>query len=108
MARPGLRSLVACLLAALLVAAARPARAQMNEYEQRYGSTVEVSIDNLLQMPESYLEKAVRTRGQLEMLPSMRGQRYSMRGTFGGHVVITPMPDAADEFEMQAKRWVGR
>jgi hypothetical protein len=102
------RALAPCLLLVLLVAAARPASAQMNEYEQRYGSTVEVSIDNLLQMPESYFDKAVRTRAQLEMLPSMRGQRYSMRGTFGGHVVISPMPDTADEFEMQARRWVGR
>jgi hypothetical protein len=108
MPRPRPPALLLACLAALLVAAPERARAQMNEYEQRYGSNVEVSIDNLLSMPESYLEKAVRTRGQLDMLPSVSGQRYSMRGTFGGHIVISPIGEAAAEWESQARRWVGR
>jgi hypothetical protein len=102
------RTLVLAVLLRLLLLAPRPVRAQMNEYEQRYGATVAVSIDDLLSMPESYLNRAVRTRGQLEMLPSTRGQRYSMRGMFNGRVVISPMPEAMNEFESQAPRWVGR
>jgi len=36
------------------------ASAQVSDYEMRYGQVVEVSVDNLLQMPESYVDKAVR------------------------------------------------
>ncbi len=99
-----------CLVPLLAAAAAAPspARAQSNEYERQYGSTAEVAIDDLLQMPESYMNKAVRTRGQLDMLPSLRGQRYSLRGTFGSRVQISPMAEAASEFEAQAPRWLGR
>ena len=97
-----------CLVPLLLAAVPSGARAQSNEYERQYGSTAEVAIDDLLQMPESYLNKAVRTRGQLDMLPSLHGQRYSMRGTFGGRLLISPMADTAAEFEAQAPRWLGR
>jgi len=63
---------------------AAPAGAQMNQYEAQYGQTVEVSVDNLLQMPEQYLDKAVRTRGQLEMIPRGTEIAYGLRGTLGG------------------------
>jgi hypothetical protein len=99
----------ATLLLLPLVLLAAPARAQTDEYEMRYGATVAVSLDDLLQMPESYLGKAVRTRGQLDMLPSTRSsQRYSLRGTFGGRIFLSPMAEAESEFESQAPRWLGR
>ncbi len=101
-------ALATLLLPPLLLAAPPPARAQADEYESRYGATVAVSLDDLLQMPESYLNKAVRTRGQLDMMPSMSSQRYSLRGTFGGRVFLSPMAEAASEFEAQAPRWLGR
>ena len=96
------------LAACLLALGAAPARAQYNEYEARYGSTVEVSIDNLLQMPESYVGKAVRTHGELEMLMTTGERRYALRGTFGGRILILPMPEAAADFEDMARRWMGR
>ena len=70
---------------ALGLGLAAPAAAQYNNYEAMYGPTVEVSVDNLLQMPEHYLDKAVRTRGELDMIPNSGGQiAYGLRGTFGG------------------------
>ena len=70
-----------------LAALVSPAAAQVNEYEMRYGGQmIEVSVDNLLQMPESYVGRAVRTRGQLEMVPGRTDVRYALRGTFGGYL----------------------
>ena len=103
------RSCSSFALAACVVAlAAVPARAQYNEYEARYGSTIEVSIDNLLQMPESYVDKAVRTHGELEMLFGSGERRYALRGTFGGRIRIMPMTEVAAEFDDMARRWMGR
>jgi hypothetical protein len=95
-------------LAALLVAPA-PAAAQMNQYEMQHGQTIEVSVDNLLSMPESYDGRAVRTRGELGMVPGSTTQVvYGLRGTFGGWLVITPMPEAAYDWEQSARRWSGK
>lgn len=85
-----------------------PLAAQVDPYEARYGATVDVSIDDLLQMPESYAGKAVRTRGRLEVVPAARQMRYSMRGTFGGRVFIMPARDLAFDFDTNALSWVGR
>jgi hypothetical protein len=101
-----LAALWAPLLCWAWTAAPSPLRAQ--DYQGQYGSTVEVSLDDLLQMPESYVNKAVRTRGELEMLPSVRGQRYTLRSTFGRRVVLMPDSQAASEFELRAPRWMGR
>ncbi len=93
---------------ALLAGLAAPAAAQMNDYEMRYGQTVEVSVDNLLQMPESYVDKAVRTRGQLDMVPTTGRITYSLRGTFGGHLYLYPTAEAGADFEQLARQWVGK
>jgi hypothetical protein len=93
---------------ALLAGLAAPAAAQMNDYEMRYGQTVEVSVDNLLQMPESYVDKAVRTRGQLDMVPTTSRITYSLRGTFGGHLYLYPTAEAGADFEQLARQWVGK
>ena len=83
-----MRRLAPALALSLGLAAA--ADAQMNEYEGRYGPTIEVSVDSLLDMPEQYVGRAVRTRGQFDMIPSSRGQQYGLRGTFGGYLYIFP------------------
>jgi hypothetical protein len=93
----------------VLAALAGPAAAQMNEYEMRYGGqVVEVSVDNLLQMPESYAGKAVRTRGQLEMVPGRTDVRYALRGTFGGYLQLVPVPDMQSDWEREARTFGGR
>jgi hypothetical protein len=84
------------------------ADAQVSEYEARYGPTIEVSVDSLLDMPEQYSGRAVRTRGQFEMIPTGRGQQYGLRGTFGGYLYIYPRPEIVASFEQEARRWAGR
>jgi hypothetical protein len=101
-----MRRLASALVLILGLAAA--ADAQVNEYEARYGPTIEVSVDSLLDMPEQYSGRAVRTRGRFEMIPSGRGQQYGLRGTFGGYLYIYPRPEIVANFEQEARHWGGR
>jgi Bacterial Ig-like domain len=93
---------------ALTLGLAATADAQVNEYEGRYGPTIEVSVDSLLDMPEQYSGRAVRTRGQFEMIPTGSGQQYGLRGTFGGYLYIYPRQEVVATFEQEARRWAGR
>ena len=91
----------------LIAALAAPSVAQINEYEMRYGGqVVEVSVDNLLQMPESYAGRAVRTRGQLEMVPGRTDVRYALRGTFGGYLQLVPVQEVGATWEQEARTFV--
>ena len=70
---------VAALLASA-VALPGPALAQIgigdygvNDYEMQYGEPVDVTIESLSFMPESYYEKAVRVSGKLDALASTHG-----------------------------------
>ncbi|HUL76578.1 MAG TPA: Ig-like domain-containing protein [Vicinamibacteria bacterium] len=94
---------------ALLAGSPAPAVAQTNDYETRYGQTVEVSVDNLLQMPESYVDKAVRTRGRLDLVPTSSTRlTYGIRGTFGGYLYLFPMPEVEMDFETEMRRSGGK
>jgi Bacterial Ig-like domain len=94
---------------ALVAGLCSPAAAQVNEYEMRYGGQVaEVSVDDLLQMPEQYAGRAVRTRGQLEMVPAGTELRYALRGTFGGYLQLIPVQEVGVDWEREARTWVGR
>jgi hypothetical protein len=84
------------------------AAAQYNQYESQYGQTIEVSVDDLLSMPEHYQDRAVRTRGELEMLPQGTQMAYALRGTFGGYLYLIPRSEISYEFEQGARRWVGK
>jgi hypothetical protein len=102
-------ALSAVVLAAVVLAVvARPAAAQVSDYEMRYGRTAEVALDTILEMPEMYQGKAVRTRGQLDLTPGSTQMLYSLRGTFGGRLVILPMQEAGMDWEQMARRWVGK
>jgi hypothetical protein len=96
------------LVSSLLAALAAPAAAQVSDYEMRYGQVVEVNLDDLLQMPESYVDRAVRTHGQLEMLPSTGRLSFSLRGTFGGHLYLYPTTETGPDWEQDARRWLGK
>jgi len=85
-----------------------PAAAQVSDYEMRYGQVVEVSLDNILQMPESYIDKAVRTHGDLDMEPSTGQVIYSLRGTFGGRLYLYPTAEAGRDWELNARTWLGK
>ena len=84
------------------------AAAQTNQYEYRYGQTIEVTVDTLLDMPEQYIDRAVRTRGRFEMIATGSGRQYGLRGTFGGYLYVVPRPEVAATYEQEAPRWVGR
>ncbi len=106
MARIGRLLSLALIALGVLCPALKAAPAQEG-YDSRYGAVVDVSVDDLVNMPESYVGKAVRTKGRLDMLPSTQGLRFSLRGTFGGRVLITPMREAEYEWDTQARSWVG-
>jgi hypothetical protein len=96
---------LALVLAA--VAAAAPAAAQMNQYEMQFGEPVDVSLSDLLNSPDSYIDRAVRTHGQLEMGMDLRTS-YRLRDTFGGYLVIQPINDIAYHFEDEARKGFGK
>jgi len=78
-----------------------------NEYERRYGQPVDVTLESLVQMPESYREKSVRVSGRLDML-AVVGDRAWALGDLGLRVVIIPFPVVAGRFEADAQKWIGR
>lgn len=101
-----MRRLAAALV--LVGSIAVPARAQVSEYEMRYGPTIDVSVDSLLDMPERYEGRAVRTRGTFELILTGSQQAYGYRGTFGGYLRVVPRQEIAGPFEREARRWAGR
>lgn len=103
---------VAALLAAVLLCAGAAAAQgaseyDLNEYERRYGQPVDVAIESLAQMPESYREKAVRVSGRLDMLAVVGARAWAL-GQHGARVIIRPMRVVANRFEEDAQRWIGR
>jgi hypothetical protein len=100
--------LLAAAGAAGLVLLPAPAAAQVSDYEMRYGQVVEVSLDDLLQMPESYVDRAVRTHGDLDMVPSAGQVQYALRGTFGGHLYLFATAEAGQDWELDARTWMGK
>lgn len=100
-------------LAALLAPAA-PIPAQVigsagNQYDQLYGTPVDVNIDDLANEGSSYRERAVRTKGRLEMdVRSGGGTRrtYLLRGTMR-EIYVVPVPDIQTEFESEGLKMMG-
>jgi hypothetical protein len=101
------------LIASLLFAAA-PARAQIevnqggdvSRYQMMYGDPVQVSLDDLVQEAGSYANRAIRTKGRLDMAPGV-GRAYTLRSTFGQAVRIMPVPEVDSAFEEEAPRMIG-
>jgi hypothetical protein len=79
----------------------------VNEYEMQYGDPIDVTLESLVQMPESYYDRAVRVSGRLDIL-SGAGDRAWALGALGARVVIVPVRVVADRFEMEARTWMGR
>jgi len=95
-------------IAGLLAGIPAPAAGQVSDYEMRYGQVIQVSLDDLLSMPESYVDRAVRTHGQLEMEPTTGRLVYSLRGTFGGRLYLYPTAEAGTDWEQNARQWLGK
>jgi hypothetical protein len=98
------------VLPALVLVAGLSARAaaQISDYEMQYGQTIDVDLATLIQMPESYIGRAVRTRGELDMMPASTRQQYALRSTFGERLLLVPAPQTEYDFERLARTWVGR
>jgi hypothetical protein len=101
------RNLAIALVLGLGLAAPSTAQFGSNTYERQYGRPVDVELDSLIQMPESYENRAVRTRGRLDMLPGLNQRNWAL-GELGGHVLIVPVPDLRNHFEREARTWGGR
>lgn len=103
------RRAAAALAGALLAGALALAQGggDPGRYESQYGPPVDVELDDILQDPQHYDTRAIRTNGQLEM--STQNMRdYVLRGRMGGRARIVPVPEIALTFEEQARRWLSR
>ena len=93
------------LAAALLCGEA----AAQSRYESMYGSPVDVSIDDLVSMAQSYRGRAVRTKGRLDLNVASGARRvYLLRSLFGNSILVLPLDDVALEFEDAAHILTGR
>jgi hypothetical protein len=106
--RPGLLLRLLALLTALTLWPGRPpALAQESDPDTVYGPAVSVSVDDILQLPEVYTNKAVRTKGRLDVVPQAGATTYALRGTFGGWLYVTALAQVANEWQEMARSWVG-
>jgi hypothetical protein len=108
MGRDRSRLLLSALLVALCLSTSPTAAPAQVDPETQYGPVADVSIDDLTQLPEAYIDKPVRTKGRLEMLPQSNGVVYALRGTFGGRLIVVPLTYVAPEWESDARMWLGR
>ena len=92
----------------LALATTAAAQTGYNRYEQQYGDPVDVGLEDLIQAPEPYLGRAVRTRGKLELATRSQGRQYALSSTFGREAWIYPVPDVEFEFEQGAPTWLGK
>lgn len=101
------RSLRSAILALLLPATVL---AQGNgEYEARYGPPVDVSLSDLVDNAMSYVDRAVRTTGTLELSQQAGGGRgYVLRDTLTRSVRLEPVPELRGVLEMEGMEWLGR
>jgi hypothetical protein len=103
---------VASSFSLLLLAA--PARAQVeagggSRYEAMFGAPVDVTLDDLVQSPTSYQDRAVRTKGRVELdMAAGSSRAYLLRGALmGGGVRLYPMREIAGDWEQEASRLIG-
>jgi hypothetical protein len=101
------------LVAAILALAGRDAGAQsvspgFDRYSAQFGEPIDASLDDLVNTPSSYIGRAVRTKGFLEIASMDRTIQPALRSTFGVYVLLTPVSDVSFEWEQQAKTWYGK
>jgi len=97
------------LVGLLLALNAAGAHAQgYNRYEGQFGQPIDASVDDLTNTPTTYVGRAVRTHGTLEMTNFSRQVTPALRGTFGSYIFLTPVSEVQFEWEQEAKRWYGK
>ena len=93
---------------AFVTAGAASHQERMSQYEMRYGEPVDVSISDLLQNPASYENRAVRTRGQLELDAGGSFRTYALRDSFGERVRVVPVPTSRPPGSPRSCGMIGR
>ena len=108
------RALAAVLTAACALGLSRPVCAQISvgegnvdRYDALYGQPVDVSVDDLVQEPSSYLNRAVRTHGRLELGFDSTQRAYLLRGMLY-QIRIVPVREVETEWEQVALQMMGR
>jgi hypothetical protein len=101
----GIRRWVTALAIALVAATAE---AQANRYEQQYGDPIDVGLDDLVETPEAYIDRAVRTSGRLDLARESQGRQYALRSALGREAWLYPAPDIEYDFEQGAMTWLGK
>lgn len=85
------------------------AQAAYNEYEARYGQPVDVSLTDLINTPQAYRDKAIRTSGRLSLDGSATGSRsFVLEDTLTVSVRLFPMSGIAPNFESEALQMMGK
>jgi hypothetical protein len=80
---------------------------EISRYEMQFGKPVDVTLSDLVQNPESYEGRAVKTRGKLDMGVSLR-RSYILRDDFGSGATLVAVPEVDDTFNSEARSWIGR
>jgi hypothetical protein len=80
---------------------------EISRYEFQYGTPVDATISDLVANPESYLQRAVKTRGTLEMGMSL-GKSWILKDTFGAEITLRAVPEVEDAFQVEARTWAAR
>src|SRR5947207_7148629 len=78
-----------------------------SRYDALYGAPVDVSVDDLASEGTAYLNRAVKTHGQLEMLFNGSQRGWSLRGLMY-QIRIVPVPEVSYEWEQAALKMSGR
>jgi hypothetical protein len=108
------RALAAVLAAACALGLSRPVSAQISvgegnidRYDALYGQPVDVAVDDLVQESTSYLNRAVRTHGRLELGFDSTQRAYLLRGLLY-QIRIVPVREVQTEWEQVALQMMGR
>ena len=108
------RALAAVLTAACALGLSRPVSAQISvgegnvdRYDALYGQPVDVAIDDLVQESTSYVNRAVRTHGRLELGFDSTQRAYLLRGLLY-QIRIVPVREVQTEWEQVALQMMGR
>jgi hypothetical protein len=105
MARRWLIASLALLLGARPVAS--PAQEGFSQYDM-YGPPVDVTISDLAQQPDSYDQRAVRTKGRFDLALEYGRDRYLLQDNMGARVLVQPVREFQVEFDDIARTLGGK
>jgi Big-like domain-containing protein len=80
----------------------------LNQYEQQYGTPVEVALSDLVQSGSAYEGRAIRTKGQLEFESAQGGRQYALRDNFGSRILLVPVREVAAHWDDEAMKMTGK